>query len=658
MGSKFSEILNGFKVEKISDLLFHLPTGYIDRTQVVSNVTGLEGHLVTAKLHCLSTVTGYPNKAICQDDSGNKIFINHYIGYSRFAFIEWGILQRSVYVPGQLVLLSGKLSKSVSNQFEISNPDIAVSCSDCEAMMKAVVVEPVYSLTSGITKPKLRNLINNALSSVNITMDTVREKQSNNNSFNVIGYSEDGDDWIDSELIRNMSWPSFASALYTLHHPPASSAYIEACSKAKQRLAFEELVSLELQHKILEANHIEWLNRTNSNCTTSNISDVSHLRSVTSNDYSCESDGRLVSLLESSLPFNYTTCQKRAVEEVLSDLKSPRRMVRLVQGDVGSGKTLIAINGILAAIEAGGTALMIAPTEMLAKQHYHTLMKYFSSLTAASDYHSTPSTGANSTIESIASGLTHADFMDATGHMGESMKLKPFVGLLTGEVKGHARAKLLQDVQEGRIQCVVGTHSLFHKEVLQSFPNLKLVVVDEEQRFGAQQRENVTSLTNVLYTTATPIPRSLAILVSNDCGISILTTDQSSKRPIKTELVDMKQVDAIVLPFLQQHVPHGSKVFWVCPSIKSSIKHNESSAASRYAQLSSLFPGRVGLLHGKMSVEEKDQIMSDFSSPNGTLKVLVATTVIEVGIGKNYFMMCFCLSVFNFQFIVVTLCFI
>lgn len=398
-------------------------------------------------------------------------------------------------------------------------------------------------------------------------------------------------EWIDESLLRDRNWPSLLESLRQLHDPKDTDALDNIKSRARQRLAFDELLVLELGR--IQQEHTRRLRFEAFNPGTKEY------------NFSIPCDNLYRNIVTSALSFDLTVCQQRAIDEIQSDLSSATRMVRLVQGDVGSGKTIVSVMALLQALEAGKQVAFLAPTEILARQHFQNVQKYLDVVNR----------------HMIAQS---PDFTLLT------------VQLITGSIRGAARTEIMQDMKSKTVHVVIGTHSLLSHDVVTSFNKLGLVIIDEEQRFGVDQRNILSQITNTIYTTATPIPRSLMMLTQS--SVSSLITKLPVKRPVKTVLYDAKDVDAVI-EILSSNIPFGTKIFWVTPSLSQSDAFVGSSAEERYAQLSKLFPGRVGLLHGKLPSSEKERLIARFSQSGlgdtdelPPLSVLVSTTVVEVGI--------------------------
>ena len=288
-----------------------------------------------------------------------------------------------------------------------------------------------------------------------------------------------------------------------------------------------------------------------------------------------------------SLPFELTNSQQVSVDEILSDMAEPLRMLRLLQGDVGSGKTVVAFLAMLRAVESGAQGALMAPTEVLAKQHFKTISE-----------------------------------------LADSIGVK--VGILTGRDKGKAREQLLKRLADGEISMIVGTHALFQADV--QFNDLALAVIDEQHRFGVHQRLMLAdkgAAADMLVMTATPIPRTLMLCAYSDLDSSRLTDKPAGRKPIETRALPVARLEDVV-GRLESAINSGARAFWVCPLVDESELIDLEAATDRHAFLNRRFPGRVGLIHGKLKGPEKDRVMAAFAA--GEIDILVATTVIEVGV--------------------------
>lgn len=366
-------------------------------------------------------------------------------------------------------------------------------------------------------------------------------------------------EWLPAERIEAEGWPSWKEALIAAHHPHGPSD-LTLASPAKQRLVFDELLARQIRQ--------EW--RRAHDTTAAPVLPIP------------EAFARW----RASLPFQLTNAQIKAIQEIQADLGRSKPMRRLLQGDVGSGKTLVALAAALQAIEAGFQVAFLAPTDVLARQHFETIRKVLPDV---------PTT------------------------------------LYTAQQMGKVRTTLLDDTKEGRIRFLVGTHALIQEFV--EFENLGLVLIDEQHRFGVEQRLRLSTKLktglHMLSLSATPIPRTLLLSLYGDVEVSLLTEKPAHQKVVQTRTISLTRVKEVERS-LERPISQGQQVYWVCPLIKDSEALNLITVEARFASLARLYPGQVGLLHGKLSAEEKRRVMEDFYA--GRLSVLVSTTVIEIGV--------------------------
>ncbi|MFA5040879.1 MAG: ATP-dependent DNA helicase RecG, partial [Bdellovibrionales bacterium] len=440
-------------------------------------------------------------------------------------------------------------------------PDYAVPV---ERAGEIPLFEPVYPLTAGLGNKALRRAVAQALAKL-----------------------PDLPEWNDAALQAREGWPKWKEAVLKVHNPSSTdfssgsppslrvttTDVLETSDVSRpakgggnivKRLAYDELLADQLSLTIIRAHHKGSAGRRFTGT------------------------GEWTKKLEAALPFTLTEGQKRAIKEITDDLSSEKRMLRLLQGDVGSGKTIVALWAMLHAIEAGAQAALMAPTEILAKQHYATLSTFLAPL-----------------------GIE--------------------IGLLIGKGRGHARATVLKDLASGKLRLVVGTHALFQDDI--EFKDLGLAVVDEQHRFGVNQRLMLSDKgrgVDILAMTATPIPRTLTLTAYGDMDVSRLNEKPAGRQKIDTSLIDMARLDEVIAGIKRQ-IAKGAQAYWVCPLIEESEETDLAAATERAALLKgALGENVVGLVHGRMKGDEKDRVMQAFSE--GSIKVLVATTVIEVGV--------------------------
>lgn len=428
---------------------------------------------------------------------------------------------------GQMRWIAGRLDQ-YGQLLQIVHPD---HVSEASSAALGQLVEPVYPLSEGLTQGRLTALIHRALAG-----------------------TPDLPEWIEPGLLAKMQWPNWREALQIAHRGEHAAA--------RDRLAYDELLANSLALML--------------------VRNANHARSGTPLVGDSSLRGKL------SLPFGLTGAQARALREIEEDMAQSSPMLRLLQGDVGSGKTVVALEAMLLAVEAGGQAALLAPTEILARQHHETLSR-------------------------IAAGI------------GVN------IALLTGRDKGKARESILIGLLDGSIHMVVGTHAIFQDSV--AYKNLALVVIDEQHRFGVGQRLMLTQkgkrTPHCLAMTATPIPRTLTLAQYGEMDVSRLDEMPPGRQPIDTRVVAIERLFDVV-EAIGRHLQAGEQAYWVCPMVREQESEDLAAAEARYAELKERFGDVVVLVHGQLRPEQKDAAMERFAS--GAAKLLVATTVIEVGV--------------------------
>ena len=531
IGPKTVINLKNLSIEKPRDFLFNLPFSVLDRLPV-SSIRGVPASKIVTvevlvKAHKIGRSRASAHRVTVQDTevSFQLVFFN-----ARKEYLE------SLLPVGERRIISGKL-EFYDNIPQIVHPHHVKKINEEKAIVR---FEPVYPLTSGVSQKLMFGTINGLL-----------EKLPK------LG------EWIDHELLKVKGWPSWQDALKSAHCPVSADGASNT-NPARLRLAFDELFSHQLSLSIAR-------NKIKRSKGRANIS-----------------TGIFQTKVLNNLPFKFTEDQKLSIRDILDDLKKPERMNRLLQGDVGSGKTIVAFIGLIAAVEAGGQGAIMAPTEILARQHFETLLP-----------------------------------------LAEKAGIS--LGLLTGRDKGNSRRSKLAALKDGETNIIIGTHALFQADVV--FQDLRFAVVDEQHRFGVNQRLELGkkgSVVDLLIMTATPIPRSLALAQYGDMDISIIKQKPPGRKPINTALISDVRIDEVV-DKLKKSIAKGAQAYWVCPLIEESEVLHYTAAERRFEQLrAKLGEGVVELVHGKMSSETKDKIMDRFVS--GNTKLLVATTVIEVGV--------------------------
>lgn len=517
---------------RVGDLMFVLPHSVIDRRDRPGIAFAAEGATVTLELrvdrHQPSPRgrANVPYRVFAHDDTG-EIALTFF--HARPAWIE------KLLPEGAQVLVSGKM-EWFNGRPSMVHPDHVVLAADAASLP---ALETVYPLTAGLSPKILRKAILQALD----RLPAVPE-------------------WIDPHFMRRQSFPTIAEALDRLHRPQ-DPLDISPSSTAWRRLAYDELLAGQLSLALVRGRTRRTAGR------------------------SLATEGRMTQAILDALTYGLTRSQEQALDDIRSDLARPDRMLRLLQGDVGAGKTIVALLAMAQAVEAGGQAALMAPTEILARQH----------------------------LATIAPLAARAGIRAA---------------VLTGRDKGPERRQVLEGLADGSVHIAIGTHALFQEKV--SFASLFLAVVDEQHRFGVHQRLAMGAkgeAPDMLVMTATPIPRTLVLAAFGDMDVSRLTEKPAGRRPIRTTLLAMERMDELV-GRIGTALAESRKAYWICPLVEESEESDLTSAQERFDALRLEFGARVGLIHGRMKAAEKDAAMEAFRT--GQTRVLVATTVVEVGV--------------------------
>jgi ATP-dependent DNA helicase RecG len=526
VGPKTAERLKEKGCSSPLDLCWRFPYKLIERHFIQHLSHQYVGSLVTLVVQVVRHQKRKPYRVTCMKD-GKPVDL--------IFFQNKGDYIEKLLPIGSERLVSGRL-ESFHGSYQITHPDHIGPFNDKDYWSG---VQPQYALTAGITGKGYQKLIDS-----------------------ILKYLPSLPEWIPQETLQKFGWKSWKDSLHEVHHPQRETDLYPS-SPSRQRLAYDELLAHQLALALVRTHHHQ----------KPGISFVG------------KGDKRR--LLEELLPFKLTEGQQKAIQTIYEDMESSKRMLRLLLGDVGSGKTIVAFFAVIHAIESGYQGAFLAPTEILALQHFETFERYASSL-----------------------GIR--------------------VGLLTGQKQGKDRKQFLEDLKEGHIDIAIGTHALLEEKV--QFHKLGLAVIDEQHRFGVQQRLNLMEKgenVDVLVMSATPIPRTLMLTLYGELSVAKLAQKPANRKPIATRVLPLSRINEIYTG-LERVLSKGGKIYWVCPLIEESEVLDLGHATARYDSLKDIFGNRVALLHGKMKGDEKEDIMNRFKS--GHVDILVSTTVIEVGV--------------------------
>jgi ATP-dependent DNA helicase RecG len=515
---------------RVVDLLLHVPHAAIDRRRSGSIADAPIGETASfaarvAEHRPAPPGSRAPYKVIIEDESGDVTLVFFKADARRM---------KSMLPVGETRFISGKIELWDGTR-QMVHPERVL---DAAGAARLPVFEAVYGLSEGLSPRIVARTVEAALE----RLPAVPE-------------------WQDAPLMQRQQWPALDVALRALHHPDAPEPDMQA--PARRRLAYDELLASQLALALVRRDHKAEPGRVNAG------------------------DGKLGQQVLAALPFTLTAGQRQAVDEIRTDMAGQDRMLRLLQGDVGSGKTAVALLAMAAAAEAGRQSALMAPTDILARQHFARIAPL-----------------------AAAAGLSCV--------------------LVTGRDKAAERARALEALASGEAQIAIGTHALFEGGV--AFADLGLAVVDEQHRFGVHQRLKLGSKgagVDMLVMTATPIPRTLALAYFGDMDVSVLAEKPAGRKPIATRLVSMDRHEEVV-GALARALDGGAQAYWVCPLVQESETLDITTATERFEELRQRFGARVGLLHGQMKGADKDSAMADFVA--GRTRVLVSTTVIEVGV--------------------------
>ena len=530
IGPRLGKLVAKLAGPLVVDLLWHLPFAVVDRRNAPEVARAKAGEVatitVTVDEHLVPRNPRQPYRVWCSDKTG-RLCLTYFNGREDYL--------KKLLPVGELRVVSGKV-ELYQGEVQMTHPDHVVPLGERETILR---VEPLYGLTAGLTQRPVQKAIAAAL-------DRAPELT----------------EWQDAAFLARNRWSDWRSSLGRAH-APAEGEDLSPSHPARARLAFDELLASQLAIALVRHH-----NRTVAGRAT-------------------EGGGQLRQAALAALPFDLTGSQTAAIAEIAADMARPERMIRLLQGDVGSGKTVVALLAMLIGVEAGAQAALMAPTELLARQHHATIAPL-----------------------AAAAGVRLA--------------------LLTGRDGQKQKKETLQGLADGSIPLVIGTHALVQEDV--EFADLALAVVDEQHRFGVHQRMALSSkghAVDLLVMTATPIPRTLMLAAYGDLDVSKLTEKPAGRLPVDTRTMPLERIGEVA-DGVGRQISAGARVYWVCPLIEESEEVDLANVEERFRLLSARFPGKVGLLHGRLKGAEREATMAAFAE--GRLSILVATTVIEVGV--------------------------
>ena len=528
VGPKLSKYLKQKKIEQIKDIILNLPYSETDRSKLYK-LNELEvGKIQTVKVFVkklnFPRINNLPSKIICEDETG-KIDIVYF--NSREGYL------RKLYPINEWVIISGKVNY-FNKKYQITNPDYVTTLDNQKYVVKNI---PKYNLTKGINEKKYRLISEQVINDIPVLTD-----------------------WLELNFINKNNLLSWNESIKKLHNSKDGKSNL---SKSYRRLVFDELCAnfftlSDNRKRIRKKKLAKKFSKAKSN------------------------------IIIKELPFSLTRSQQNVLKEINEDLSSKKRMFRIVQGDVGSGKTIVSLLAVANIIESGYQCALMAPTEILAKQHYQLAKKIYNNL----------------------------DFK---------------IDFLTGKTETKYRKEILKDLQMGKTDLLIGTHSLFQKKI--NFKKLGLIIIDEQHKFGVKQRSELAkkggSNCDVLLMSATPIPRTMMMSLYGDMNVSKITEKPAKRKKIITLSKPEKKINEL-WPFINKQINNKNQIFWVCPLIEESKFLDYSSAKKKFDLINKKYPNKVGLIHGSLDKEEKESVLKKFL--NKDLSILVSTTVIEVGI--------------------------
>ncbi len=527
VGPKLTNYLKKKKIEKVKDILLSLPYSETDRSKI-SKVNNLEigkiqTIIVKVKKLNFPRIRNLPNKIICEDNTG-KIDIVYF--NSREGYL------RKIFPLNQWLIISGKIN-FFRNNYQITNPTYVDLQKNQDYIAKNI---PKYSLTKGINEKKYRSIAEQVTQNLPIIRD-----------------------WLSDDFLKSHNLLNWNTSIKNLHNSDEGK---NNKSKSYRRIVFDEICA-------------------NFLTLSENRKRIRRIKKIKNFSESISKN------IKRSLAFKLTNSQEKILNEINLDLKSNKRMFRIIQGDVGSGKTIVSFLSIANVIEDKYQCALMSPTEILSYQHYQLAKKIF--------------------------------------------KDKIKIEFLTGKTEYKKRKSILEDLEKGKIDLIIGTHSLFQKKI--NFKNLGYVVIDEQHKFGVKQRSDLAKKggknCDVLLMSATPIPRTMMMSIYGDMDISKITEKPATRKKIITLSKPEKKIYEL-WDFIRKEIHKKNQIFWVCPLIEESKFLDYSSAKKKFDLIEKKFPNKVGLIHGALSKEKKEKVLKKFL--NQEISILVSTTVIEVGI--------------------------
>ena len=528
VGPQLSKYLKRKRIEKIKDIILNLPYSETDRSNIVKldklEIGKIQSIKVKVKKLNFPRIRNLPNKIICEDETG-KIDIVYF--NSREGYL------RKLFPIDKWIIISGKIN-FFKNKYQITNPEYVTKIENKDYVIKNI---PKYSLTKGINEKKYRSISEQVINNIPIV-----------------------DDWLSKDFIKRNNLTSWNESIKNLHNSKDSK---NINSKSFRRIVFDELCANFLT---LSKNRIRIKKKKTPKKFNLIFSEI----------------------VQKKLSFELTNSQKKVLSDINSDLQSGKRMFRIIQGDVGSGKTIVSLLAIINTIKSGYQTALMSPTEILAKQHYD---------------------------------LTNLIFK------GTNIKTE----FLTGKTEYKKKKEILSNISNGKIDFLIGTHALFQKKII--FKKLGLVVIDEQHKFGVKQRSDLAKKggdnCDVLLMSATPIPRTMMMSLYGDMDVSKITEKPAKRKKILTLSKPEKKINEL-WPFIKKQIDSDNQIFWVCPLIEKSAFLDYSSAKKKFELINDKFKNNVGLIHGALDKEEREKILKRFLKKE--ISILVSTTVIEVGI--------------------------